>query len=1067
MLKAPIPHNEKERLEALKKYRILDSKQEAHFDEITKTVSLICECEIALISLVDSNRQWFKSKQGLQASETPRDVSYCGHAIMGDEVFIVEDAAEDNRFCDNPLFLDKPHVRFYAGAPLITPNGHRIGTLCVIDSKPKKLTETQKLLLKTLSKQVINYLELKKHAEEIEVYKKGIDHHAIVLRTNLDNIITYANDNFYHKTGFSKKELQGKPYSLFHQDLHPEEFIQEIKKTTLKGEVWKGEIKNKSKKGAFFWTETTILPIKNNAGEIEEYMIFQYDITEKKESDFLYSETQKIAHIGGWELNTKTMQTKWTEGTYRIHELEVGTPVDVEKGINFYAEHERARVTQLVTECIEKGTPFNSDFEFITATGKKRWVRSIALPEMDNNGNVFRVLGTFQDITEQKSLEEKLSESKQYLELALEGAGLGIWDWDLTNNNVRFDKRWAEMLGLDLNEIKMELSTWESRVHPNDLESCYGDIKAYMDGKTTHYENIHRMKHRDGHWVYILDRGRFSDWDKQGNPIRFTGTHFDITDVKEKEKELALILEANDIGIWKFNPLTNELFWDQSMYDLFEVDPKTCKGTFETWTKTVDDSCKDRAVKEFQDSLKKDGHFDSLFKIKTKDGNTKDIGAKAIIERDKDGKAVFVTGINWDRTKEQEAINELEENLKLLKAHSIQLEKAEKKARTAEKAKSEFLANMSHEIRTPMNGIVGMIQLLRNTELSPEQKDMFETISSSSETLLSLVNDILDLSKVESGKLELEQQNFNLKQCVKETAQIMRSKALKNNTSIELHFPENQNEWFNGDVTRIRQIMTNYLSNAVKFTKDGKITLGYEIKEDSRMAQNIILYVKDTGIGISKRAENKLFKAFVQADTSITRKFGGTGLGLAICSKLANLMGGKVYFDSEEHIGSTFYLEIPLTKGIEEENKQKSLRNTLSTLSSNYPHQILLAEDNEINQKIAKMMLKKLGYKCDIANNGLEVLSFLKEKPKGYYSLILMDMQMPELDGLSATKKINEIYGEDAPFIIALTANAFNSDKEECLRAGMVDYLSKPLNMEKLAELLMKYYDENSFVESA
>ncbi|MEX1099777.1 MAG: GAF domain-containing protein, partial [Bacteriovoracaceae bacterium] len=227
MIKAPTPDNEKERLKTLHEYEALETPPEKHFDEITKTASLICECKISVISLVDSERQWFKSTQGIDATGSARDLSYCGHTIMGDDLMIVEDAEKDERFCDNPSLLNAPHARFYAGAPLIAPNGHRIGTLCVIDNKPRNLSDEQKLLLKTLSKQVVNYLELAKRKvkeiselRELESFKKGLDVNAIIARTDKRGRITYVNDKFCEVSGYSRNELIGKDHRMINSGYH-------------------------------------------------------------------------------------------------------------------------------------------------------------------------------------------------------------------------------------------------------------------------------------------------------------------------------------------------------------------------------------------------------------------------------------------------------------------------------------------------------------------------------------------------------------------------------------------------------------------------------------------------------------------------------------------------------------------------------------------------------------------------------------------------------------------------------------------------------------------------------
>ena len=379
-----------------------------------------------------------------------------------------------------------------------------------------------------------------KSSNENKFYREGLDYIAIVAKTDTQGKITYVNDKFCEISKYAREELIGKDHRILNSGFHSKDFITNLWQTIKTGKIWKGEIRNKAKDGSFYWVDTTIIPFRDEAGVIQEFVSFRYDITHKKESEFLNNEIQKINQIGGWKLLLATNTPIWTEQTYLIHELEVGTLIDLESAINFYAPHDREKVKELVKKCAESGIPVSNGFEFITAKGNKEWVHSKGITEINAKGEVLQVVGTFQDITEQKSIQKQLIDSNQYLDLALDGGGLGIWDWNLIDNSVAFDHRWAQILGYDISEIKMDVTTWSGNVHPDDLESCYKDINDYMEGKTDHYENTHRMKHKNGEYIYTLGRGRFSDWDDEGKPIRFTGTIFDLTEKINNEKELEL-----------------------------------------------------------------------------------------------------------------------------------------------------------------------------------------------------------------------------------------------------------------------------------------------------------------------------------------------------------------------------------------------------------------------------------------------------------------------------------------------------------------------------------------------
>ncbi len=439
------------------------------------------------------------------------------------------------------------------------------------------------------------------------------------------------------------------------------------------------------------------------------------------------------------------------------------------------------------------------------------------------------------------------------------------------------------------------------------------------------------------------------------------------------------------------------------------------------------------------------GHvWQGLVKNKAKDGSIYWVDSTIVPFMDSNNNISKYVAIRRDITNQKQLEEEMKETVE--------------KALQAEKSKSEFLANMSHEIRTPMNSILGFSELLLEMEMAEEQKDYVETIDRSANSLLVLLNDILDFSKIEAGKLELESLPFDLKTIANDVCDMIKPK-LQGDVELQFYYDENLPDRLQGDSARLRQVLVNLLGNAAKFTEQGEIKLSIE---NLRMDQNeaiVKFSVSDTGIGICKSQKDNIFEEFSQADGSTTRKYGGTGLGLAISRRIVGLMNGQLDLESELGQGSVFYfcVRLPLVD-------DSTLPNNVETISSSehwnqdsdqeISLDILVAEDNKVNQKLIEKMLTKLGHNVEIANDGFAVID--KMNSDHHYDLIFMDMQMPNMNGLEATQVIR-LQGNQRIPIIALTANAFESDREECFSAGMNDFVAKPIKANEIKRVIHKW----------
>lgn len=660
-----------------------------------------------------------------------------------------------------------------------------------------------------------------------------------------------------------------------------------------------------------------------------------------------------------------------------------------------------------------------------------------------------------QQILEQKNSELKLQEER--LRLVLEGGELGFWDWKIPARKMVFNERWAAMLGYSLSEIDQSFEVWNELLHPDDREQANALVQAHLIGESDTFESVFRLKTRTGEWVWILSRGKVIDRDEHDKPLRMCGTHLDITQKVHQDdlhRQQSQRLEyQNQVLEGLLHSLNDVIFELDSQGTILHVWNENDQilamppGVF--IDQTLDDVLGEEKASPFMDAI---GCC-----LESQEPQTVEYSLSIAGEERWFSARFRPLGHGTRVLAQVDEITERRRQSDVLKQQNQQLTELNRELENktemltdVSRAKAAFLATMSHEIRTPLNGVIGISDLLIATELSATQRDLVQILRASSESLLGIVNDILDFSKIEAGKMSLEVVPVSAKVIMHEVRGILNARAQEKGLTLIGDLDEDIG--FLGDPTRIRQILLNFMSNAVKFTEMGRITLNIMRAEDL-----IRFEVRDTGVGLTEVQKQNLFQPYMQAELSTARKYGGTGLGLSICKALVDLMKGGIGVESEYGKGSCFWFEIPFVEANFESRQPEVKIDIDLKFAVKYPFKILVVDDNAVNRKVIGLMLYKLGYEVVFASDGATALV---DQTSFDFDLVLMDMQMPELSGPETAQqwRANEQkIGAKSAVIIALTANASAEDKDICLAAGMDGFLSKPLKIERLAETLISY----------
>ena len=1077
----PVPDNEKERLNALQEYEILNSLNEEEYDRITELASLICDVPISIVSLIDDNRQWFKSKVGLDVSETPRELAFCQYSIMNKTIFEVEDAKLDDRFKDNPLVTGNPDIRFYAGAPLVDPNGYGLGSLCVIDRSPRKLTSAQRRSLQLLAAQVVTLIIERKQKKELVLTQLKLKASEEKLRLffenspglmcthDLDGKFLTVNNAGARMLGYTKEEITSMTlFQIVAQENHPllNQYLEEIKS---KG-FYKGQMITIHKLGhPLIWMYDNVIaqmPGQNNyvignATDITDKYYLEKELRFTKE---MLEQTNKVAQVGGWEVDVIKQKIYWSSVTKEIHGVAQNFEPDLNQGLSFYKEGEsRDLISAAVELGISEGKGWDLELQLINAQGMELWVRAIGNAQLEN-GKCIRLYGTFQNINEKKKADLEIYRSKKLLDDVLQSASeVSIIATDPDGLITVFNSGAERLLGYKAGDMIGKATPAIIHIEQeiiNRRQELQEELGYPIEGFRVFTEKPEKFGSEQHEWTYVKKDGSrllvslviTAIRNETNSIIGYLGIGTDITERNKFEK--ALVTEKARLNS----------FVEHAPAAVAMLDKNMCYvAVSNRWLE-------DYGLKGQQ--LKGTSHY-SIFpplSMEVKELHERVLHG-AIEKKDEDVYHVPSTGkdiyLRWEMRPwylfdgNIGGIMIFTQDITATILHREELKVAKSLAEQASVAKSEFLANMSHEIRTPLNGVIGFTDLLLKTKLDDTQTQYISIIHQSANILMSIINDILDYSKLEVGKLNLESEKCDLYELCHQAINIISYQVNLKGLIMELNIPPEISPFIYTDSIRLKQVLINLLSNAVKFTEKGNISLKIEKMSDDNNKVGLRFSVLDTGIGIKPENQLKIFEAFNQEDVSTTKKYGGTGLGLPICNKILSLMGSRIQLESKPGQGSCFYFDLNLQ--VESDTGKKPTGQTSNKIYLTKKNIVaLLAEDNAVNMLLIKTIIRRIAPMAQIleAKNGLEALAHCESI---WPDIIFMDIQMPEMNGYDATVRIREMEKEQSKKhtpIIALTAGSLRSEKEKCLKVGMNDFVLKPVIEATIANVVRKWLDD-------
>ncbi|MDP2083613.1 MAG: PAS domain S-box protein [Gemmobacter sp.] len=1005
-----------------------------------------------------------------------------------------------------------------------------------------------------------------------------------VVITDSDQRVVWANPAFEARSGFDLAEIRGRfAGELTRYEETDPATITTISAALARRESIHAEILNRDRFGTPYWIDMNIHPMTDSQGRPSGFVSVETDITDRKRQELRLEELARAAVSARVQLETAIESLPDAFAIYDADDrltlfnqryLEYFRPVadllvpgaryedvlreGIARGLYLDA---KGREETWIAEVMAAHNSQHHERELQLADG--RWIRTVEMA-MPDGGHV----GMRIDITALKNAETRLQD-------IIAAAAAGTWEWDLTTRRNTINDRWAEMLGYTRAELEADNDGhWQRLLHPDDATRVANDIERAFHGAAGQFETEFRLRHRLGHWVNILSRGRVSRRGPGGEPLEMVGAHVDVTALKRAQQRMEQIIRGASVGTWEYDVRAglnsvNDLWAEMLGYSKAEVEGMT----IDAWRALVHPD--DLARMDLPDLLPGQEAFEAELRMRHRDGHWVWMMSRGqVAQRDETGRAVLITGIHIDisDSKAREAaMTAAYERLRAaladrdaaqqrfadianvsadwfwetgvddcytflsgsyqrqtgidpaqvlgtsgwlcaelypetrdsadwgwlrerfrnkepyqdfvfrLPAHATGgrdmwirtsgvpfysaegaymgyrgvssdvtlLYTAKERAEAANRAKSQFLANMSHEIRTPLNGVLGMAELLSDALSDPVHRQMIETIRESGEGLLNVLNDILDLAKVEAGKLDLETVPFVPRDLAAKVEAMYSLRAQDKGLSFSVLCDAGAAAARLGDPHRTLQVLHNLVNNAIKFTHEGEITVTVR----ARRGEPLVIEVADTGIGMTPEQLARAFEDFEQADGAVTRRYGGTGLGLSISRRLIALMGGQIAVTSTPGKGTVMRLDLPLPMA---DTAPSVPEDTPAPTPSVAGLRALVADDNATNRLILKAMLGALGIQATMAEDGAKAVAAFRP---GAFDMLLLDISMPEMDGIAALAAIRRMTAEAGlpmPPAIAVTANAMKHQIDGYYEAGFDGYVGKPFRRDDLASMLAR-----------